>query len=189
MRDARRTVQAVFQDPYGSLNPRHRVGRIIAEPLHLLDRPLPAAERRARVAAVLEDVGLPADAAARFPHEFSGGQRQRIAIARALISGPRAIVLDEAVSALDVTTRAQIIALLRDLSARRGLAYIFITHDLDAARAVANRVIVMRQGRVVEQGAIGEILNAPAHPYTRELINASPDLETVLRAREAGITP
>ena len=92
-------------------------------------------------------------------------------------------------SALDVTTRAQIIALLRDLSARRGLAYIFITHDLDAARAVANRVIVMRQGRVVEQGAIGEILNAPAHPYTRELINASPDLETVLRAREAGITP
>jgi len=189
LRDARRTVQAVFQDPYGSLNPRHRVGRIIAEPLHLLDRPLPAAERRARVAAVLEDVGLPADAAARFPHEFSGGQRQRIAIARALISGPRAIVLDEAVSALDVTTRAQIIALLRDLSARRGLAYIFITHDLDAARAVANRVIVMRQGRVVEQGAIGEILNAPAHPYTRELINASPDLETVLRAREAGITP
>ncbi len=187
LRGARRKIQAVFQDPYGSLNPRHTVARIVAEPLHLLDQRLTAAERRARVAEVLRDVGLSADAADRYPHEFSGGQRQRIAIARALISEPKAMVLDEAVSALDVTTRAQIIALLRDLSARKGLAYIFITHDLDAARAVANRVVVMRHGHIVEEGAIAEILRAPSHPYTRELVNASPDLETVLKARETAL--
>jgi peptide/nickel transport system ATP-binding protein len=187
LRNARRTVQAVFQDPYGSLNPRHTVARIVAEPLHLLDKRLTAIERRARIAKVLSDVGLPADAGDRYPHEFSGGQRQRIAIARALISQPSAIVLDEAVSALDVTTRAQIIALLRDLSQRMGLAYIFITHDLDAARAVANRIVVMRHGRIVEQGVIADVLRAPAHAYTRDLIEASPTLETVLTAREASI--
>ncbi len=184
LRDARRKIQAVFQDPYGSLNPRHRIARSVAEPLHLLDERLTAAERRARVLRALADVALPPDAADRYPHEFSGGQRQRIAIARALISSPDAIVLDEAVSALDVTTRAQIIALLRHLSQRLGLAYIFITHDLAAARAVANRIIVMRQGRIIEEGVAADVLRAPAHDYTRELIAASPDLEMVLRARE-----
>ncbi|MBL9012034.1 MAG: ABC transporter ATP-binding protein [Alphaproteobacteria bacterium] len=184
LRAARAAIQAVFQDPYGSLNPRHRIERIVAEPLHLLGR-IASAERRARIARALADVGLPPDGARRYPHEFSGGQRQRIAIARALISEPKVIVLDEAVSALDVTTRAQIVALLRELSRRRGLAYLFITHDLDAARAVANRVVVMRRGRVVEEGRTAAVLAQPHDPYTKELIAAAPDLETVLAAREA----
>jgi peptide/nickel transport system ATP-binding protein len=180
----RRQVQMVFQDPYGSLNPRHTVERIVAEPLHLLGGVSPA-DRKARVERVLADVGLPPDCARRYPHEFSGGQRQRIAIARALISNPRIIVLDEAVSALDVTTRAQIVALLRELSRRIGLAYLFITHDLDAARAVANRVVVMRRGRVVEEGRTADVLAQPQDAYTKELVAAAPDLETVLAAREA----
>ncbi len=185
LRRARRAIQAVFQDPYGSLNPRHTIGRIVAEPLHLAGGSLTPAERRARVAKALADVALPPDTAERYPHEFSGGQRQRIAIARALVLEPQAIVLDEAVSALDMTTRAQIIALLRELSRRIGLAYLFITHDLDAARAVASRVAVMRHGRIVEAGDVAEVLRAPVHDYTKQLVAASPDLETVLAAREA----
>ena len=186
LRAARAAIQAVFQDPYGSLNPRHTVERIVAEPLHLLGA-IPPADRKARVERVLADVGLPPDCARRYPHEFSGGQRQRIAIARALISNPRIIVLDEAVSALDVTTRAQIVALLRELSRRIGLAYLFITHDLDAARAVANRVVVMRRGRVIEEGRTADVLAQPRDAYTKELVAAAPDLETVLAAREAEV--
>jgi peptide/nickel transport system ATP-binding protein len=183
LKAARRLVQAVFQDPYGSLNPRHRIGRIVAEPLHLISG-LSAIERRRRVAVMLDRVGLTADAADRYPHEFSGGQRQRIAIARALVSDPKALVLDEAVSALDVSTRAQIVALLRGLARSMGLAYLFITHDLEAAQAVANRVIVMRHGRVIEHGRTADVLLKPQQAYTQALVAASPRLETVLAARE-----
>jgi peptide/nickel transport system ATP-binding protein len=169
--DLRRRMQVVFQDPYGSFNPRHRVGRLVAEPFHLGGRP---AEAGARVAEALEEVGLSAADAAKFPHEFSGGQRQRIAIARALVTRPDLIVLDEAVSALDVSVRARILDLLADLQARHGLAYLFITHDLTVVRAVADRVLVMRAGRIVEEGATAGIFAAPAHAYTRALLDAAP---------------
>ncbi len=178
--DLRRSVQAVFQDPYGSLNPRHRVGRSIAEPLHLM-RPRPdAARRRQMVAGVLEDVGLSADDASRYPHEFSGGQRQRIAIARALVLRPAMVVFDEPVSSLDVTVRAQILALLDGLNRKLGLAYLFISHDLTVVRSVADRVLVMREGEIVEEGATEQVLDYPQHPYTRELIEAAPDLAQIL---------
>ena len=167
----RRRMQVVFQDPYGSFNPRHRVGRLVAEPFHLGGRPPDAA---ARVATVLEDVGLTAADAEKFPHEFSGGQRQRIGIARALITRPELIVLDEAVSALDVSVRARILDLLADLQARYGLAYLFITHDLTVVRAIADRVLVMRAGRIVETGATERLFAHPDHPYTRELLAAAP---------------
>ncbi len=188
LRAIRQRIQVVFQDPYGSLNPRHRVERIIAEPLHLLERPL-RKDRRKRVEEMLQRVGLkPADAD-KYPHEFSGGQRQRIAIARALILEPKVIVLDEAVSALDVTIRTQIIDLLRDLSDRLGLAYLFITHDLSVVRALADRVLVMQNGKVVEGGPVSQVFDKPKHPYTTALIEASPNLEGALRAREVKATP
>ena len=171
-RALRAGVQVVFQDPYGSFNPRWRVRQLVAEPFHLLDRPPPDAG--ARVSAALEEVGLGAADADRFIHEFSGGQRQRIAIARALITRPALIVLDEAVSALDVRVRAQILDLLADLRARHGLAYLFIAHDLTVVRAITERVMVMRAGAIVEQGPTGQVLSAPAHAYTRALIDAAP---------------
>ncbi len=184
LRAIRQHIQVVFQDPYGSLDPRLRVEALVAEPLHLLDRTLSRAERRTRVETMLERVGLaPADAD-KFPHEFSGGQRQRIAIARALILEPKIIVLDEAVSALDVSIRAQIIDLLRDLSDRLGLAYLFITHDLAVVRALADRVLVMHNGKIVEEGTVADVFADPKHPHTKELIDASPGLEAVLAARE-----
>ncbi|MBP6010584.1 MAG: ABC transporter ATP-binding protein, partial [Alphaproteobacteria bacterium] len=184
LRAIRQRIQVVFQDPYGSLNPRHRVERVVAEPLHLLDRPL-RKDRRKRVEEMLQRVGLTAADADKFPHEFSGGQRQRIAIARALILEPKVIVLDEAVSALDVTIRAQIIDLLRDLSDRLGLAYLFITHDLAVVRALADRVLVMQSGKVVEEGPVAQVFDTPKHPYTAALLEASPNLEAALRKREA----
>ena len=172
----RRRVQAVFQDPYGSFNPRHRVERLVAEPFHLLsDAPRGAARSRA-VAEALDAVGLPADAAQRHIHEFSGGQRQRIAIARALVIRPSLIVLDEAVSALDVRVRARVLDLLADLQGRHGLAYLFISHDLGVVRAVTDRVLVMDEGRIVEEGATDAVLAAPRHPATRALIDAAPRL-------------
>ncbi len=167
----RQRMQVVFQDPYGSFNPRHRVGRLVAEPFHLGGKP---ADAEARVAEVLEDVGLSASDAHRYPHEFSGGQRQRIAIARALVTRPDLIVLDEAVSALDVSVRARILDLLADLQARHGLAYLFITHDLTVVRAIADRVLVMKGGRIVEEGPTARVFDAPAHAYTRELLDAAP---------------
>ncbi len=184
-RELRRHVQAVFQDPYGSLDPRYRVARLIAEPFHL-DRTKPsAAERRRRVDEALTAVGLsPADGD-KFPHEFSGGQRQRLAIARALITRPSLIVLDEAVSALDVSIRAQILDLLADLGDRLALSYLFISHDLTVVRAITDRVVIMRDGRIVEQGETERVFADPRHPYTAELIAATPDLERALDARHA----
>ena len=173
LRRYRHSVQAVFQDPYASLNPRMRVGGIIAEPLVTNER-LPRAEVAARLRKVLDLVGLPARAAELFPHEFSGGQRQRIAIARALTLSPRLIVLDEPVSALDVSVQAQVLRLLADIRDRLGLTMLFITHDLRVAAQVCDTIAVMRAGEIVEQGPTGRIFSAPQHPYTRELFSAVP---------------
>ncbi len=169
--EARRRMQVVFQDPYGSFNPRHRVGRLISEPFHLGGVP---DDPRLAIAQALEAVGLTAGDAEKYPHEFSGGQRQRIAIARALITRPDLIVLDEAVSALDVSVRARILDLLADLQGRFGLAYLFITHDLTVVRAIADRVMVMKDGRIVETGPTARIFAAPEAEYTRSLLAAAP---------------
>ena len=173
----RAQMQAVFQDPYGSFNPRHKVGRLVTEPFHLLADPPKGAARRDAVARALEDVGLNAEDSEKYIHEFSGGQRQRIAIARALIIRPKLILLDEAVSALDVQVRAQILDLLAGLSRRYSLSYLFISHDLTVVRAITDRVMVMRAGEIVEQGETEAVFSAPSHPYTRALLAASPVLE------------
>ncbi|MGU3317482.1 dipeptide ABC transporter ATP-binding protein [Sphingomonas sp. M6A6_1c] len=182
-RALQRMVQAVFQDPAGSFDPRQTVDRIVAEPLHLLDPAPDAVDCDRRVRDALTSVGLAPDDAARHPHQFSGGQRQRIAIARALILDPRLVILDEAVSALDAATRGDILALLVRLSVERGLAYLFVSHDLGVMRGLADRLVVLRAGRIVEQGPTAALLDAPAHPYTRELIAASPDLDRVIAGR------
>jgi oligopeptide/dipeptide ABC transporter ATP-binding protein len=171
-RHYRKSVQAVFQDPYASLNPRMRIGAIIAEPL-ITNEKLTTERVRHRVGELLELVGLPAHAADLFPHEFSGGQRQRIAIARALALSPRLIVLDEPVSALDVSIRAQILNLLRDLQARLGLSYLFIAHDLAAVAHMSHTIAVMYLGKIVEQGEAHSLARAPQHPYTRALFSAA----------------
>ena len=168
----RRAVQAVFQDPYASLDPRMRVGSIIAEPLVINER-MDAAGRRRRVQELLEVVGLPERAADLFPHEFSGGQRQRIAIARALALSPKLIVLDEPVSALDVSIRAQILNLLRDLQTHLGVSYLFISHDLAAVAHMSHTIAVMYLGRIVEIGGAPEVALAPQHPYTKALFAAA----------------
>ena len=173
MRRLRRRIAAVFQDPYGSFDPQWSVERLIAEPFYLLDSPPGAAERRRKVAAVLEQVGLSVADARRYPHEFSGGQRQRIAIARALITEPSVIAFDEAVSALDVLVRAQILELLAELTQRRQLAYLFVSHDLNVVRSIADRVYVMQHGRIVEQGPTETVFTAPRHAHTEALIAAS----------------
>ncbi len=184
-RALRRHVQAVFQDPYGSLDPRYKVARLIAEPFYLDAAKPAAAERRRRVDEALVAVGLtPADGD-KYPHEFSGGQRQRLAIARALITRPSLIVLDEAVSALDVSIRAQILDLLADLGDRFSVSYLFISHDLTVVRAITDRVVIMREGKIVEQGETERVFADPRHPYTAELIAATPDLERALDARHA----
>jgi len=173
LRPVRGALQAVFQDPVSSLNPRMRVRDIIAEPL--VNRGLARAARADRVAELLSIVGLPRDAAGRFPHEFSGGQRQRIAIARALSVDPALIVCDEAVSALDLSVQAQILNLLRDLQGRYDLALLFISHNLGAVRHVSHRVAVMYLGRLVELAPEAELFAHPQHPYTAALLAAVPD--------------
>jgi oligopeptide/dipeptide ABC transporter ATP-binding protein len=171
-RHYRQSVQAVFQDPYASLDPRMRVGTIIAEPLVINER-RGAAERRRRVRELLDLVALPERSADLYPHEFSGGQRQRIAIARALALSPRLIVLDEPVSALDVSIRAQILNLLRDIQKRLGVAYLFIAHDLAAVAHMSHTIAVMYLGKIVEWGEAAEVALAPQHPYTRALFAAA----------------
>jgi peptide/nickel transport system ATP-binding protein len=179
----RRRIQMVFQDPSGSFDPRHKAGRVIAEPLHLMRDALSPAEMRERIDGALVEVGLqPADAG-RYPHEFSGGQRQRLAIARALITRPDVIVLDEPVSALDVSIRAQVLDLLADLQTRLGLTYLFISHDLGVVRAITDRVAVMRQGRIVEEGPTARVLDAPGHAYTQALVDAALHLDRIFGRR------
>jgi len=172
MRAVRPKVQMVFQDPFGSLNPRRRVGSLIGQPLSVAG--YARAEIRARVEALLDQVGLPQDAAERYPHEFSGGQRQRIVIARALALSPKLVVCDEPVSALDVSVRAQVINLFKDLQDRLGIAYLFISHDLSVVENVSDRLLVMYLGRVVESGPTAEIWRRPAHPYTQALLESAP---------------
>ncbi|MGV8937901.1 MAG: ABC transporter ATP-binding protein [Allorhizobium sp.] len=175
----RNRLQVVFQDPYGSLSPRMSVGDIVAEGLRVHERDLSAAERDQRVCWALEEVGMDATTRWRYPHEFSGGQRQRIAIARAMVLKPRFVMLDEPTSALDMSVQAQVVDLLRDLQQRHDLAYLFISHDLRVVRALANDVIVMRMGKVVEQGPATDIFNAPTADYTRALMAAAFDLKAV----------
>jgi microcin C transport system ATP-binding protein len=173
LRPLRRHMQVVFQDPFGSLSPRMSVGQIVEEGLKLHGLGGDRAGRRALVSRVLEEVGLDPASQDRYPHEFSGGQRQRISIARAMVLEPSFVVLDEPTSALDMSVQAQIVDLLRDLQARHGLAYMFISHDLRVVRALSDDVIVMRDGQVVEQGAAQQIFEQPRHPYTRALMAAA----------------
>ena len=186
LKEIRRDLQVVFQDPYGSFNPRHRVERLVGEPLHLLGKRLSAREKRDRVAEALEQVGLsPADMD-KYPHEFSGGQRQRLSIARAIITRPKLIVADEPVSALDVSIRAQILDLFAELNSRLGLAYLFITHDLTVARAICDVTMVMHEGRIVERGPTEDVLVSPKTEPARALVAAAPDLTQALNRRLQG---
>ena len=173
----RRAAQIVFQDPFGSLDPRMSVGESIAEGLAALRPELDRAARRARVAELLVKVGLPADAAARLPHEFSGGQRQRVAIARALAVSPRLIVCDELTSALDVSVQAQILNLMRRIQAEERVGFLFITHNFAVVEHLADAVAVLRHGRLVESGSADEVLEHPKNPYTQSLLAAVPRLE------------
>lgn len=178
MRPLRVDLQIVFQDPFGSLSPRLSVDQIIGEGLAVHQPHLSAAERDARVVIALEEVGLPPQTRFRYPHEFSGGQRQRIAIARAMVLSPKFVALDEPTSALDVSIQAQVVDLLRDLQQRHGLTYMFISHDLKVVRALANQLIVMRDGRIVEQGPAA-IFAAPQSDYTQTLMAAAFNIATV----------
>ncbi|WP_216330514.1 ABC transporter ATP-binding protein [Rhizobium sp. X9] len=179
MKPLRNRLQVVFQDPYGSLSPRMSVGEIVAEGLKVHERQLSADERDTRVAQALDEVGLDPATRWRYPHEFSGGQRQRIAIARAMVLKPRFVMLDEPTSALDMSVQAQVVDLLRDLQAKHELAYLFISHDLKVVKALANDVIVMRNGKVVESGPAAEIFADPQQEYTRALLAAAFNIEAV----------
>ncbi len=172
-RAMRGRIQMVFQDPYSSLNSKRSIGRTLAEPLYV-HKGIRYRDALPRVRDVLGEVGMPASAVDKYPHEFSGGQRQRIAIARALILEPDLIIADEAVSALDVSVQAQVLLLMRRIQQERGLSYLFITHDLGVLRNFCDRVLVMYLGRVVESGPVGDLLERPRHPYTRSLRDAAP---------------
>lgn len=176
LRPVRRDVQLVFQDPYASLNPRRRVGDIVAEPLHLHGYGDSAAVRR-RVVQLFDIVGLASDHVDRYPHEFSGGQRQRVGIARAVAMNPSLLVADEPVSALDVSIQAQVLNLFADLQDELGLTYVFIAHDLGVVRHVSDRIAVMYLGEIVEVGDVDPLYDAPAHPYTEALLSASPEID------------
>ena len=174
LKTARKQFQAIFQDPYGSLDPRHTVRRILAEPVVSLEKNTSADERAQRIAQVLEAVGLSSSSSDKYPHEFSGGQRQRIAIARALITRPSLIVADEPVSSLDVSIQAQVLNLMMDLQEQFGLSYLFISHDLGVVRVITDRVAVMHSGKIVEEGPTNEVFDNPQHPYTQALVKAVP---------------
>jgi peptide/nickel transport system ATP-binding protein len=179
LRAARRQVQIIFQDPFASLNPRMRVFDILEEGLLALAPELTAEQRRDRLNTLTDQVGLRRDALLRYPHEFSGGQRQRIAIARALAVQPKVIICDEPTSALDVSVQAQILNLLRDLQRQLGVAYVFITHNIGMVEYIADQVVVMKAGRVEEQGACAQVLAHPQQDYTRQLLAAVPRLQTL----------
>ena len=171
--DMRSKVQMVFQNPYGSLNPRQKIGNVLMEPL-AINTDVPAAEQRERAEAMLAKVGLQPEHFNRYPHMFSGGQRQRIAIARALMLNPSLLVLDEPVSALDLSVQAQVLNLLADLQDEFGLTYVFVSHDLSVVRYIADEVMVISKGEAVEQGTREEVFANPTHPYTRQLFAATP---------------
>ena len=166
-------MQLVFQDPYSSLNPRMRISQIIEEGLLVHYPEKTQGEREAEIDQILKEVGLPVDIKERYPHEFSGGQRQRISIARAMVLKPKLVVLDEPTSALDLSVQSQIIELLKHFQKERGISYLFISHDLRVVRAIAQNLIVMKDGKIVEQGATAEIFAKPAHEYTKTLIDAA----------------
>ncbi|MBV1905024.1 MAG: ABC transporter ATP-binding protein [Pseudomonadales bacterium] len=183
MRKLRRLIQVVFQDPFGSFDPRWRVSQLISENFHLFDSPPEGKQAKLKIDQILESVGLRASDADKYPHEFSGGQRQRIAIARALITEPSIIALDEAVSALDVSIRARILDLLAELSDRLEVSYLFVTHDLSVVRSVTDRILVMKAGKIVEQGETAEVFASPKNAYTIDLLKAVPNLSRELSDR------
>ncbi|RVD61735.1 ABC transporter ATP-binding protein [Mesorhizobium sp. M2D.F.Ca.ET.185.01.1.1] len=180
LKPARRDMQVVFQDPYGSFDPRQKVEKLVAEPLHLLEKQLAKAERREMIAHALDEVGLGPRDMGKYPHEFSGGQRQRLSIARAIITRPKLVVADEPVSALDVSIRAQILDLFAELNQKLGIAYLFITHDLTVARAMADEVLVMHEGKIVERGKTGDVLDHPRSEAAQALVAAAPDLHRAI---------
>jgi len=180
LKPARRDMQVVFQDPYGSFDPRQKVEKLVAEPLHVLDRKPANAERREMVAHALHEVGLGPRDMEKYPHEFSGGQRQRLSIARAIITRPKLVIADEPVSALDVSIRAQILDLFAELNQKLGIAYLFITHDLTVARAITDEVLVMHEGKIVERGKTGEVLDHPRSEAAKALVAAAPDLHRAI---------
>jgi peptide/nickel transport system ATP-binding protein len=173
----------VFQDPYGSFDPRQKVEKLVAEPLHVLEKRPTNAERREMVAKALHEVGLGPRDMDKYPHEFSGGQRQRLSIARAIITRPKLVVADEPVSALDVSIRAQILDLFAELNQKLGVAYLFITHDLTVARAITDQVMIMHAGKIVERGKTSEVLDHPQSEAAKALVAAAPDLHRAIARR------